>query len=52
MTQLGVRVGDYRRSAGITSPLQDPERVVNELERLPMAKSCVAELKKSLNPMP
>lgn len=51
MTQLGIGVGDYQRSAGPTSPLQDPERVVNELEHLRMAKRCVADLKKSLNPM-
>jgi len=51
MTQLGIGVGDYQRYTGPTSPLQDPERVVNELEHLPMAKRCVAELKKSLNPL-
>ena len=52
MAQLGIGVGDYRRSAGPTSSLQEPDRVVNELEHLPMANSCVAELKKSIYPMP
>jgi hypothetical protein len=52
MTQLGIGVWDYKQSAGLVSPLQVPERVVDELEHQPMAKNCVAELKKSLNPMP
>ena len=48
MSQLGIRVADYRQSTGPTSPLQEPGRVVTELQNHPMAQRCVAELEKSV----
>ncbi len=50
MHQLGISVGDYRPLAGGVS-LQDPRRVVIELEKSPMAQQCVNELKRSLQIM-
>jgi hypothetical protein len=48
MKQLGVHIQDYRPLAGRVSSLQDPQRVIIELEAMPMARSCVGELKSSL----
>jgi hypothetical protein len=48
MHQLGIAVGDYHPLAGNVSSLQDPQRVVIELENSPMAQPCVDELKRSL----
>jgi hypothetical protein len=48
MKQLGVKVGDYHPLAGRVSSLQDPQRVIIELEAMPMAQPCVNELKESL----
>jgi hypothetical protein len=48
MHQLGITVGDYHSLAGGVSSLQDPQRVIIELEKSPMAQQCVNELKKSL----
>jgi hypothetical protein len=48
MHQLGITVGDYRPLAGSVSLLQDPQRVIIELENSPMAQQCVDELRKSL----
>jgi hypothetical protein len=48
MHQLGISVGDYRPLAGSVSLLQDPQRVVIELEKSPMAQQCVNDLKRSL----
>jgi hypothetical protein len=48
MHQLGISVGDYHPLAGSVSLLQDPQRVVIELENSPMAQQCVNDLKRSL----
>jgi hypothetical protein len=48
MHQLGISVGDYHPLAGSVSLLQDPQRVVIELEKSPMAQQCVNDLKRSL----
>ena len=48
MHQLGIAVGDYHPLAGNVSSLQDPQRVIIELENSPMAQPCVDELKRSL----
>lgn len=48
MHQLGITIADYRPLAGNVSSLQDPQRVVIEAERLPMAQQCVGELKRLL----
>ena len=48
MHQLGITVGDYHPLAGNVSLLQDPQRVIIELENSPMAQECVNELKKLL----
>jgi hypothetical protein len=48
MRQLGITVADYHPLAGNVSSLQDPERVVIELEKLPMAQQCINDLKRSL----
>jgi hypothetical protein len=48
MRQLGITVADYHPRAGNVSSLQDPERVVIELEKLPMAQQCINDLKRSL----
>jgi hypothetical protein len=48
MKQLGIEVSDYRPLAGRVSSLQDPQRVIIELEAIPMAQSCLNELRKSL----
>lgn len=48
MKQIGVGVGDYRPLAGRVSSLQDPQRVIIELEAMPLARLCVNDLRKSL----
>jgi hypothetical protein len=48
MHQLGISVGDCHPLAGSVSLLQDPQRVVIELEKSPMAQRCVNDLKRSL----
>ena len=48
MTQLGIRIRDYRPLGGHVSPLQDPQRVITEMQREPMAQACVGGLEKSL----
>ena len=48
MHQLGITVRDYRILPGSVSSLQDPQRVIIELENSPMAHQCVDELKRSL----
>ena len=52
MRQLGIAVTDYRPLAGNVSTLQDPQRVIIELEKLPMAHQCVNGLKKSMESRP
>lgn len=48
MHQLGISIGDYHPLAGTVSSLQDPQRVIIELEHSPMAQQCVNKLKRSL----
>ena len=48
MSQIGIRVTDYRPHVGPTSLLQEPARVVTELQNHPMAQRCVAELEKAV----
>jgi hypothetical protein len=48
MTQLGISIRDYRPLGGRVSPLQDPQRVITEMQREPMAQACVGGLEKSL----
>jgi hypothetical protein len=48
MKQLGVEVREYHPLAGQVSAVQDPQRVINELEAMPMARSCVNDLRKSI----
>ncbi len=48
MRQLGIAITDYRPLAGNVSTLQDPQRVIIELEKLPMAQQCVDDLKKAM----
>ncbi len=48
MKQLGVKIEDYRPLAGQVSALQDPQRVINELEQVPMAQPCINDLKNAL----
>src|SRR6185437_2330544 len=45
MKQLGVNIGDYRPFAGRVSSLQDPQRVINEVQAMPMAQQCVNDVK-------
>lgn len=52
MTQLGISIHDYRPLAGHVSPLQDPQRVISELQREPMAQACVGGLEQSLHAGP
>jgi hypothetical protein len=47
MHQLGINVGDYHPPGAGNSSLQDPQRVVVELQNSPMAHQCVNGLKKS-----
>jgi len=44
MKQLGVKIGDYRPLAGRVSSLQDPQRVINEMQAMPMAQQCVNDV--------
>jgi hypothetical protein len=48
MKQLGVNIRDYRFLAGGVSSLQDPQRVINEVQAMPMAQQCVNDVKMSL----
>lgn len=45
MKQLGVKISDYRPLAGRVSSLQDPQRVINEAQAMPMARQCVNDVK-------
>ena len=48
MHQLGITVGDNHPLAGRVSLLQDPQRVIIDLENSTMAQQCVNELQRSL----
>lgn len=48
MQQLGITVADYHPLPGSVSLLQDPQRVLVELENVPMARECLPALKKAL----
>jgi hypothetical protein len=48
MKQLGVKISDYRPLAGRVSSLQDPQRVIDEVQAMPMAQQCVNDVKASL----
>ena len=48
MKLLDIRAGDWSHSGSRASALSVPERVINEVENLPMARGCIAQLKKSL----
>lgn len=48
INHLGIRVADYHPADSRTSPLQDADRVVVELQNHPMAQRCVGELEKAV----
>jgi hypothetical protein len=50
MKLLDIGAGDWAHSGSRASALREPERVINEVENLPMAQGCVAQLRKSLEP--